>query len=72
MDEASAAPGAKLDSEVKSSAATGSARVKNGMVVSPGKESAAHLIVMPGSWPEGLPHDTVRRRNLQARAFLVL
>jgi hypothetical protein len=42
------------------------------MDVSPGKESAAHLIVMPGSWPEGLPHDTVRRRNLQACAFLVL
>jgi len=27
---------------------------------------------MPGSWPEGLPHDTARRSNLQGCAFLVL
>jgi len=27
---------------------------------------------MPGSWPEGLPHDTARRSKLQACAFLVL
>jgi len=27
---------------------------------------------MPGSWPEGLPHDTAGRSNLQGCAFSVL
>jgi len=27
---------------------------------------AARLIVMPGSWPEGLPHDKTRWRNVLA------